>query len=915
MKSKSLVLFCFIILLSVTNLVTGQDAVIKEEKQIFKTYPFSNPDPIPNIGRIYPYFKYSDYSYKGQEHEWNVVRMENPFIKVLVTPEIGGKIWGATEKSTGRPFIYLNKVVKFRNIAMRGPWTSGGIEFNFGSIGHTPTTATPVDYVMQKNDDGSVSCIVGALDLSSRTEWRVKINLPKDKAWFETECFWFNPTPLNTSCYHWMNAAANAEKDLHIIAPGNTHIGHSGDAHSWPVDDKKRDISLYANNNFGPAKSYHVIGEYTEHFGGYYNNADFGYVNWSLYDDKPGKKVWLWAQSREGEIWRDLLTDEGNSQYIEFQTGLLLNQAGAASSKTPFKHANLAPYSLNDWNELWFPVKGTGGITNASPYGSLNVTQEKNVLKIALCPIQKLDDDLVVTSAGKPIYTKHIRLDPMDVFLDSLDLTQANANMRVTVGGNKLTFSSADKKNKTLNRPILMNKDFNWNSAEGLCLTGEELERQRDYAGALNKFQACVQKEPAHCRALSRIAELYYRRAEYDTALDYAKKVLAVNAYDAGANFIYGLINTEFGQFADAKDGFGWAARSMEYRSAAYTQMARVYNIESDFTQALHYAQRALEYNVHNLEAYKSVAIIHRINNDREKAEKVISKILDLDPLNHFARFEHYLLDPDDKNLATFKAHIRNELPYETFLELAMTYVNLGQYHDAITVLQNAPDYSSIYYWLAYLYSKIENPEQSQLLLVKAEKSSPKLVFPFRQEMIPVMKWAKTENDTDWKAAYYLGLIYWNLGRINEAKELFQQCGEEPDYAPFYTARSQLFRGESTEQTRKDLIHATRIDIKEWRTWHLLTNHYTSQNSYKEALKSSRYIYKKQSDNSLLALDYAKVLLYNNKFKECMDVLKKTTVLPNEGAWQGHALYRQAHLLYAVENMKKGNVKKSCATC
>ncbi len=102
------------------------------------------------------------------------VELENDWVKVLIAPEMGGKILGAIEKSTGEEFIYLNKVVKFRDISMRGAWTSGGIEFNFGSIGHAPTTASPVDYLTRTNPDGSVSCFVGAMDLSSRSEWRVE---------------------------------------------------------------------------------------------------------------------------------------------------------------------------------------------------------------------------------------------------------------------------------------------------------------------------------------------------------------------------------------------------------------------------------------------------------------------------------------------------------------------------------------------------------------------------------------------------------------------------------------------------------------------------------------------------------------------------------------------------------------------
>ena len=66
--------------------------------------------------------------------DWKVVTLENDYIKLWVLPEVGGKVWGAIEKSTGEEFLYKNEVLKFRNIAMRGPWTSGGIEFNFGII-------------------------------------------------------------------------------------------------------------------------------------------------------------------------------------------------------------------------------------------------------------------------------------------------------------------------------------------------------------------------------------------------------------------------------------------------------------------------------------------------------------------------------------------------------------------------------------------------------------------------------------------------------------------------------------------------------------------------------------------------------------------------------------------------------------
>ncbi len=125
---------------------TAQTARISEETRVITTYPFSEPNPIQILtrdARLYPYHSFEGYAKDGVPREWKVVHLENDLIEVFVLPEVGGKVWGAVVKQTGHEFIYRNEVMKFRNIALRGPWTSGGIEFNFGVIGHTPSTATP----------------------------------------------------------------------------------------------------------------------------------------------------------------------------------------------------------------------------------------------------------------------------------------------------------------------------------------------------------------------------------------------------------------------------------------------------------------------------------------------------------------------------------------------------------------------------------------------------------------------------------------------------------------------------------------------------------------------------------------------------------------------------------------------------
>ena len=77
------------------------DATIAESVQTFRTYPFSDPDPVARMGNIYPYFRFQGYSMTPVDRPWKIVTLENRWIRVLVAPEIGGKVLGAFEKSTG----------------------------------------------------------------------------------------------------------------------------------------------------------------------------------------------------------------------------------------------------------------------------------------------------------------------------------------------------------------------------------------------------------------------------------------------------------------------------------------------------------------------------------------------------------------------------------------------------------------------------------------------------------------------------------------------------------------------------------------------------------------------------------------------------------------------------------------------
>ena len=112
-------------LVATTAAAQAPRATVRESTRTFTTYPYSDPNPHPIVGRIYPYFRFDGFTDSARAQSWKTVELENQYLKVLILPEIGGKIWAAIEKKSDRSFIYFNSVVKFRDIAMRGPWTSG----------------------------------------------------------------------------------------------------------------------------------------------------------------------------------------------------------------------------------------------------------------------------------------------------------------------------------------------------------------------------------------------------------------------------------------------------------------------------------------------------------------------------------------------------------------------------------------------------------------------------------------------------------------------------------------------------------------------------------------------------------------------------------------------------------------------
>ena len=102
--------------------------------------------------------------------------------------------------------------------------------------------------------------------------------------------------------------------------------------------------------------------------------------------------------------------------------------------------------------------------------------------------------------------------------------------------------------------------------------------------------------------------------------------------------------------------------------------------------------------------------MVYRLKGDKERAVLQLNLIEQIDPLNHFARFEKYQLDNDEQASKNFTSLIRNELPHETYLELGIWYYRLGLNNEAEKVLELVPGSDEATYGLRWFTSKGADP-------------------------------------------------------------------------------------------------------------------------------------------------------------------------------------------------------------
>jgi tetratricopeptide (TPR) repeat protein len=789
-----------------------------EETLVIPTYETGAPDRNPRFyagrayqgaeGRVYPYPMLDQLTDRRVGKPYSLLCLENEWVRVCALPEIGGRVFEAVDKTNEYDFLYRQHVIKPALIGMLGAWISGGIEWNFPHH-HRSRAFIPMDYALEENEDGSKTIWLSELDLRHRMRFTVGLTLRPGKSYFEATIKPHNRTPFAHSFLYWANPAVHAGNDYQVIFPPGTQFAtyHGKNQFArWPVADADYrgidyagvDISRWRNH---PSPISFFAWNYEDDFlAGYDHAKEAGVVYVADHHIAPGKKFWEWGPGPVGRLWDEILTED-DGPYIELM-------AGAYSDNQP-DYSWLQPYEAKLVRQHWYPIRGIGGVKNATLDAAVNLEiSPDGVATLGFNTTSHFRDARARLVAGdEPIFDEAVDLDPATPFIAEIALppgaqaTDLRASLVSSAGEELVAYRPVEPSQAPLPDPVTPPPPpREIASVEELYLTGLRLEQF--YNPALSPrpyYEEALERDPGNSRVNLRLGIASLRRGLFAEAAERFRAAFArptedyTSPRDGEAYYYLGLALKLGGDLDAAYDAFYKATWSQAFHAAAYYQLAQIDGRRGHFGAALEHLDRSIATNTWNSDAQALKAAVLRRLGRLEQAAELARAILADEPLDLWARHELYLLGEaagDGRQVSESRDALRARrlekfrlledakpwhearhwLEAQPFLETAIDYVNAGLWDEAVSLLSFLTDpndeheanvYPMLYYYLGYAFDHLGDEERARSVYELATQMPPDYCFPFRLESIDVLQTAYTRSPEDALAHYYLGnLLY-----------------------------------------------------------------------------------------------------------------------------------------------------------
>lgn len=786
------------------------------ETVVIPTYEVGTPEKNPiflekrvyqgSSGVVYPYPVIERISDEKVDKEWHAIWIENEYIKVMILPELGGRVQMAYDKIKKRHFVYYNHVIKPALVGLTGPWISGGIEFNWPQH-HRPSTYLPVDSTIEENEDGSVTVWVSETEKMFHQKGMAGFTLRPGKAYLEIKGQLYNRTNVPQTFLWWANPAVAVNDYYQSVFPPdiNAVFDHGKRAvSSFPIAtgtyykmDYSAGVDISNYKNIKVPTSYMGVNSMYDFEGGYENDTQAGMLHVANHHVSPGKKQWTWGNGDFGQAWDRNLTDE-DGPYIELMAGVFTENQPDFTWLMPYEEKRFTQYFM-PYRELGVVKEATKDLIMNIDFvdDQGNVTQENTSGKVnfKVFATSKQEVRVILDDKEGECYNKVVTLSPEEVLDETVEVgDSAWYNLAFTIesldGKYLMLWEHEDDKIRPIPDPAeaaLLPEQIKTN--DQLYLTGLHLEQYRHATyNPVDYYEEALRRDPMDYRCNNALGLWYIRKCRFDKAEKYLRRAVKVlmkrnpNPYDGEPIYNLGLVLKYQGNFWRAYDMFYKATWNGAWQDAGFFECAQISVQRHHMEDASEEIENCLIRNTHNHKARALKAAILRLTDKKDEAIAWCEESLKIDQFNYGCLFELFLSTDNNKYLDKM-VEMMHGMP-NNYDELALDYAGAGLYGEALKVLQAAIDNKAItpmtYYYLGWVLRR-KDPDDWEIAesaYDQASKYPSDYCFPNRPEAVLALKDAMKVNKKDAKAPYYLGCLYYDKRQYDVAMEVWRESAE-----------------------------------------------------------------------------------------------------------------------------------------
>ena len=773
--------------------MTTDTVNVWEEDVIIPTYEIGKPERNPifldkrvyqgSSGEVYPHAVIESISDKKINKTYRACYLENRYVKIMILPELGGRVQMAYDKIKQRHFVYYNQVIKPALVGLTGPWISGGIEFNWPQH-HRPSTFEATDYQLEENADGSKTVWCSEVERMFRTKGMAGFTLHPDKAYLEIKVKLFNRTALPQTFLWWANPAVKVNDHYQSIFPPdvNAVFDHGKrDVSTFPVArgtyykiDYSAGVDISKYKNIPVPTSYMAIVSDYDFIGCYEHDTQAGMLHVANHHLVPGKKQWTWGNGDFGKAWDRNLTDE-DGPYIELM-------CGAFTDNQP-DFSWLMPFEEKSFSQFFMPFHSIGYVRNATKEAMVNLELENNIVSIKIYTTSIYNDaKLVLKIEGKIYFETSVNLNPEKAFLQEIkvseQVTYEQLHISVLCHQNIVLVewtpeTSTTKPIPDAAKPIKAPSEIE--SIEELYLSGLHLEQYRHATfSPLDYYEEALRREPSDTRSNNAMGLWMLRRAKFEEAAQYFQKAISTatsknpNPYDGASHYFLGAALKNQGESEEAKKMYYKSVWNAEWQDAGYLALAQLATAKKEYDEALNLVDQSLIKNWHNHKSrHLKVILLRKLGREKE-ATTFVNQSLEIDSFNLGCLYEQYLLSHSSDTLDLIHKVFRNN--DHTLIEYSLDYAEAGLYEEAIHLLDNGKAVKEntnpmVNYLIGHFYFLLGKEAEALSSFQLAATQKPDYCFPNRPEEVMALQRAIKLNPEDSKANYYLG-NFWYAKRL-----------------------------------------------------------------------------------------------------------------------------------------------------